>query len=72
MSDHVWHLNFTDGFEGEGFALDLNNGSQTLSKPFFSLTLGRAFHLQTFYFTNVFSEEEPRHCLIYRYITAVT
>ena len=33
------------------------------------LTLRRVSHLQTFYITNVSSEEEPRHFSIYHYIT---
>ena len=44
------------------------------SKLYFSsliryLALGQVSHLQTLYITNVFSEEEPRHFLIYHYIT---
>ena len=35
--DHTLHLNFTDCF-GEGLALDLNRGLQTLSKPFLFLS----------------------------------
>ena len=33
------------------------------------LTLGNVLHLQTVYITNVSCEEEPRHILIYHYIT---
>ena len=33
--NHIEHLNFTDCFGGVGFALDLNNDLQTLSKLFF-------------------------------------
>ena len=69
---YVWHLNFSDCLGGKGFALDLNNGTQTISKPFpfiRYLALGRMSHLQTLYITNVSSEEEPRHFLIHHYIT---
>ena len=31
----MWHLNFTNGFGGEHFALDPNNGLQTFSSPIF-------------------------------------
>ena len=68
--DHIWHLNFTDCFEGEGFVLDLNNGLQTLSKLFlFSLSLGTLPYTPT-RITNASSKEEPRHFIIYHYITA--
>ena len=33
-SDYFWHLNFTDCFGGEGFAINSNNSLQALSKPF--------------------------------------
>ena len=72
--DHILLLNFTDGFGGEGLAWDSNNGLQILSKPllFFShWILGHVSHLQTLYITNAFSEGEPRHFLIYHYITAL-
>ena len=65
--DYIWHLTPTDCFGGKGFALDLNNGLQTLSKSFLFwtlieyLTLGRLSHLQMLYTTNVSNEEEPRH-----------
>ena len=47
---------------------------QTLSKPFLFLfikylTLRHASPLQALCLTNVYSEEELRHLLIYRYIT---
>ena len=32
-SDYFWHLNFTDCFGGEGFAINSNNSLQALSKP---------------------------------------
>ena len=32
----MWHLNFTNCFGGEHFALDLNNGLQTFSSPILS------------------------------------
>ena len=31
----MWHLNFTNCFGGEHFALDPNNGLQTFSSPIF-------------------------------------
>ena len=68
--DHILHLNFTDCFGGEGLALYSDNGLKILSKPpIWYLTLGRVLHLQT-YITNAFSEEKPRHLLIYHYISA--
>ena len=70
------HLNFTDCFGGKGFALDLSNGLQALSKPFLFLstrrrylTLERVSRLQMLYITNVSSEEEPGHFLFYHYTT---
>ena len=36
------------------------------------LELGIVLHLQTLYITNVSSKEEPRHFLIYHYITETT
>ena len=65
---------FKDCFEGESFALYLNNGLQILSKPFLFflikyLTLGCALSLQALYLTNASSKEVPSHLLIYHYIT---
>ena len=38
VSNHFWHLNFTDCLGGEGFALDSNYTLQALSKPFLFLS----------------------------------
>ena len=77
ISDHIRLLNPTDCFGSECFALDANNRLYYRSFPnfqFLSLIkyflLGCISHLQRLYITNVFSEEEPRFFLIYRYITA--
>ena len=40
----------------------------SFSSLFRYLTLGRVSHFQTLYITNVSSEEEPWHLLIYHYI----
>ena len=46
--NHIWHLNFTDCFGGEGLALDLNNGLQIISKSFvFPPSLG-TLHSDTY------------------------
>ena len=65
--DHILHLNFTDCFGGKGFALDANNGSQTLSKPFLVLCYQVLYTWTRI--TNASRKEEPRHFLIYHYIT---
>ena len=74
ISAHILHLNFTDFFEDKGYALDPNNSLQTLSIPFpFPLPLGTlhqdAHRTCKRFVTNASSKEEPRHFLIYHYIT---
>ena len=51
------------------FQQRLTNPFQTLTFPLSYLTLGCVSHLQTLYITNASSQEEPRHSLIYHYIT---
>ena len=76
ISAYILHLNFSDCFEGKGLALDPNNGLQTLSIPVsFPLPLG-TLHLDAYYtckrcVTNATSKEQPRHLLIYHYITGL-
>ena len=62
MLEHIWHLNFKNLFKGESFALDSNNGLQILLFPFSLATLHSAIADEP-------SKEEPRHFLIYHYIT---
>ena len=61
ISNHVWHLNVADCF------LRLTNLSFTSLNKY--LILRRVLHLQTLYIINVSSEEEPRHFLLYHFIT---
>ena len=68
MSAHFLHINCTDCFEREGFALDLNNGLRTLSTPFplpLSALHKDAYRACKSCVTNASSEEEPRNFLIY-------
>ena len=50
----------------------LANPLQTLSFPLSLSTLHLSSYLQTLYITNVSSEGEPRHLIIYHYITVYT
>ena len=63
ISDHIWHKNFTDCFGGRGFALDLKNGLETLSKPLLYLS-HQAPYTRTRN-TKASSKEEPRHLWVY-------
>ena len=75
LSNHILHLNFTYCFGSENFSLASNRSLQTLSKPSnFSPSLETLhldvylLHLQMLYH-KFFNAEEPRHFLIYHYIT---
>ena len=66
----------TDCFRSRGFAVDSYvtaykpSPNLSFSSFIWYLTFEPVLHLPTLLITNVSSEEEPRHFLIYHYITA--